>query len=151
MPSVVDRIDELVKSEGGITGVATHYKDLDKMTSGLQGGDMVIVAGRPSVGKTSFAMNIAENVAMDAEKPVLIFSLEMPKESLMMRMLSSVGRVSQTDLRAGKLDDQNWSSVFSTMSLITERMKMHIDDTPSLSPSEVRSRARRACTRAWWY
>ena len=143
VPSVVDRIDELMKSEGGITGVATHYKDLDKMTSGLQGGDMVIIAGRPSMGKTSLAMNIAENVAMDAEKPVLVFSLEMPKESLMMRMLSSVGRVSQTDLRSGKLDDQSWSSVFSTMSLITERMKMHIDDTASLSPSEIRSRSRR--------
>ncbi len=143
MPSVVDRIDELVKSEGGITGTATNYKDLDAMTSGLQKSDMLIVAGRPSMGKTSFAMNIAENVAMEADKPVLIFSLEMPKEAILLRMLSSLGRVSQTDVRSGKLDDQNWSSIFSTMSLITEQMKMHIDDTPALSPSEIRSRARR--------
>ena len=143
VPSVVDRIDELIKSEGGITGTSTNYKDLDNMTSGLQKSDMLIVAGRPSMGKTTFAMNIAENVAMEADKPVLVFSLEMPKEAILLRMLSSLGRVSQSDVRSGKLDDQNWSSIFSTMSLITEQMKMHIDDTPALSPGEMRSRARR--------
>lgn len=143
VPSVVDRIDELIKSEGGITGTATNYKDLDNMTSGLQKSDMLIIAGRPSMGKTAFAMNIAENVAMEADKPVLVFSLEMPKEAILLRMLSSLGRVSQTDIRSGKLDDQNWSSIFSTMSLITDQMKMHIDDTPALSPGEIRSRSRR--------
>ncbi len=143
MPKVVEQLDELMQSEGGITGKPTSYKDLDKMTSGLQNADLIIVAGRPSMGKTTFAMNMAENVAMDAKKPVLLFSMEMPKESLMMRMLSSFSRVDQSTLRSGQLNDHDWSKVFSSMSVVSERMNLYIDDTPALSPSEMRSRARR--------
>lgn len=143
IPVVVNKLDELMQSEGGITGLSTHYVDLDRLTSGLQAADMVIVAGRPSMGKTTFAMNIAENVAMDAKKPVLIFSMEMPKDALVLRMLSSMGRVEQSALRSGQLQDNDWSKIFSTMALVSERMNMFIDDTPALSPSEMRSRARR--------
>lgn len=143
VPTVIDKLDQLMQSKDGITGTPSHYRDLDDMTSGLQPADLVIVAGRPSMGKTTFAMNIAENVAMEADKPVLIFSLEMPKEALIMRILSSLGRVEQSSLRSGKLNDHDWSKIFSTMSLITDRMKMYIDDTPALSPVEMRSRARR--------
>lgn len=143
VPDVVNRLDELMQSEGGVTGLKTHYTDLDKMTSGLQPADLVIVAGRPSMGKTLIAMNIAENVAMDAKKPVLVFSMEMPKDALIMRSLSSLGRVDQSALRSGRLEDHDWSKIFSTMSLLTERMNLFIDDTPALSPSELRSRARR--------
>jgi len=143
VPGIVDKLDELMQSQGGITGLSTNYTDLDRMTSGLQPADMVIVAGRPSMGKTTFAMNIAENVAMDAKKPVLVFSMEMPKEALMIRILSSFSRVDQSALRSGQLEDHDWSKIFSAMSLITERMNMYIDDTPALSPGEMRSRARR--------
>ncbi len=143
MPTVVEKLDELMQTKGGITGIATAYQDLDEMTSGLQPADLVIVAGRPSMGKTTFAMNIGEQVAMDAEKPVLLFSMEMPKEAIMMRVLSSFSRVDQSSLRSGQLDDHDWSKIFSAMSLINERMNLYIDDTPALSPSEMRSRARR--------
>ena len=143
VPDVVDQLDQLMQAKNGITGTASGYTDLDRLTSGLQRSDMVIVAGRPSMGKTTFAMNIAENVAMSADKPVLVFSLEMPKDALMMRMLSSLSRVDQTSMRSGKLQDHDWSKIFSSMSLITEQMNLYIDDTPALSPSEMRSRARR--------
>ena len=140
---VVDKLDELMHAEGGITGLPTGFKDLDRMTSGLQKADMVVVAGRPSMGKTVLGVNIAENAAMDAKLPVLIFSMEMPKEAIVMRILSSLSRVDQASLRSGQLDDADWSRIFSSMSLITDRMNLFIDDTPALSPSEIRSRARR--------
>lgn len=140
---VVDQLDELMHAEDGITGLATGFKDIDKMTSGLQKADMVVVAGRPSMGKTVFGVNIAENAAMDAKLPVLIFSMEMPKESIVMRLLSSLSRVDQAALRSGKLNDADWSRIFSSMTLISDKMNLFIDDTPALSPSEIRSRARR--------
>ena len=143
MPQLVDKLDSLMQNHGGITGVTTSFVDLDRMTSGLQAADVVIVAGRPSMGKTTFAMNIAENVAMDSDKPVLIFSMEMPKEALMLRMLSSFSRVDQSDLRSGRLEDHGWSKVFSTINVISERMNLFIDDTPALTPTDLRSRARR--------
>ena len=143
IPAVVNKLDQLMQSEGGITGLASHYLDLDRMTAGLQPADLVIIAGRPSMGKTTFAMNIAENIAMDAKLPVLVFSMEMPKDAIVMRILSSLGRVEQTSLRSGQLQDHDWSKIFSTMAIINERMNMFIDDTPALSPSEMRSRARR--------
>lgn len=143
VPLVVDKLDQMMQADDGITGTPSHYRDLDNLTSGLQPADLIIVAGRPSMGKTTFAMNIAENVAMESDKPVLIFSMEMPKEALLLRILSSLGRVDQSALRSGKLGDHDWSKVFSTMSLVTDRMKMYIDDTPALSPIEMRSRARR--------
>ena len=143
MPMVVDKLDDLQKNHGGITGIASGYSDLDRITAGLQPADMVIVAGRPSMGKTTFAMNIAENVAMHSDKPVLVFSMEMPKEALLLRMLSSLARVDQTELRTGQLQEQAWSTIFSTINMMTEHMNLFIDDTPALTPTEMRSRARR--------
>ncbi|GLS83288.1 replicative DNA helicase [Paraferrimonas haliotis] len=141
----VDRIEELFNNpnNGGVTGVSTGYADLDKMTAGLQKSDLVIVAARPSMGKTTFAMNLCEYAAMNEDKPVLIFSLEMPSEQIMMRMLASVGRVNQTNIRTGQLNDEDWARVSSTMGLMLEKAKMHIDDSSGLTPTEVRSRARR--------
>ncbi len=143
VPMVIERLDELMQKEGGITGLATGYKDLDRLTSGLQKADLVIIAGRPSMGKTLLGMNIAESISMDSDKPALIFSMEMPKDSLIMRQLSSMGRVDQAALRSGRLEEHDWSKIFSAMTLMTDRMNMFIDDTPALSPSELRSRARR--------
>ncbi|MDO8954175.1 MAG: replicative DNA helicase [Gammaproteobacteria bacterium] len=143
MPSLIEKLDELMQTKGGITGIATDFIDLDQLTSGLQPADMIIVAGRPSMGKTTFAMNIAENVAMDSPKPVLVFSMEMPKDALLMRILSSMGRVDQSALRSGQLKDSDWSRIFQQVTLISERMNLYIDDTPALSPTDIRSRARR--------
>ena len=142
LPRVVERIDQLYASGGDITGLSTGFKDLDRMTSGLQPADLVIVAGRPSMGKTSFAMNIAENIAISGGKAVAIFSMEMPAEQLVLRILSSLGRVDQSKVRSGKLDDDDWPRLTSTMNLLNEA-KLFIDDTPALSPTELRSRARR--------
>lgn len=143
IPEVVNKLDELKSNHGGITGTATDYTDLDRLTSGLQPADLVIVAGRPSMGKTTFAMNIAENVAMDSPKPVLVFSMEMPKEALMLRILSSLGRVNQSSLRSGDLEDHDWSKLFATINLLSERMNLYIDDAPALTPTDMRARARR--------
>ncbi len=143
MPGVVDKLDELMQNKGGITGVASGYSDFDRLTSGLQPADVVIIAGRPSMGKTTFAMNIGENVAMHSDKPVLVFSMEMPKEALLLRMLSSLARVDQTELRSGQLQEHAWSTVFSTINMMTEHMNLFIDDTPALTPTDMRSRARR--------
>ncbi len=140
---VIDILDTLAQNQGGITGTSTDYVDLDRITAGLQPADMVIVAGRPSMGKTTFAMNIAENIAMNSPKPVLVFSMEMPKEALMLRMLSSLSRVDQSALRSGQLQDHDSSKVFATLNMITERMNLFIDDTAALTPTDLRSRARR--------
>ena len=143
IPGIVDKLDELKENHGGITGTATDYADLDRMTSGLQPADVVIIAGRPSMGKTTFAMNIAENVAMDSPKPVLVFSMEMPKEAIMLRILSSLARVDQSALRSGQLEDHDWSKLFATVNLLSERMNLYIDDAPALTPMDLRARARR--------
>lgn len=142
LAKAVDRIDILFHSDQVITGLSTAYKDLDEMTSGLQPADLVIVAGRPSMGKTTFAMNIAEHAAIQGDKPVLIFSMEMPGQALAMRMMSSLGRIDQHKIRTGKLSDEDWPRVTSAVSMLSEA-KMFIDDTPALSPGEVRARARR--------
>ena len=107
LAKAIDRIDTLFNSEGSITGLSTGFTDLDNMTSGLQPSDLIIVAGRPSMGKTTFAMNLVENAVMRSEKAVLVFSLEMPGDSLIMRMLSSLGRIDQTKVRSGRLDDED--------------------------------------------
>ncbi|MEE4360316.1 MAG: replicative DNA helicase [Pseudomonadales bacterium] len=139
----VDRIDRLVASKDAITGLPTGFADLDNMTSGLQEADLVIVAGRPSMGKTSFAMNLAEHALMlENAKPVLVFSMEMPAEALMIRMLSSLGRINQSHMRTGQLTDDDWPRLTSTMQLLRDR-PLFIDDTAALSPNEVRARARR--------
>lgn len=138
----VDRIDTLFHSDQAITGLSTGYNDLDEMTSGLQVADLVVIAGRPSMGKTAFAINIAEHAAIKYKKPVLVFSMEMPGDALAMRMMSSLGRIDQHNMRTGKLTDEDWPRITSVVGMLSET-PMFIDDTPALSPGELRSRARR--------
>ncbi|TXH93127.1 MAG: replicative DNA helicase [Pseudomonas sp.] len=138
----IDRIDELFNTNEGLTGISTGFTDLDNMTSGLQPADLVIVAGRPSMGKTTFAMNLVENAVLRSDKVVLVFSLEMPSDSIVMRMLSSLGRIDQTKVRSGRLDDDDWPRLTSAVNLLNER-KLFIDDTAGISPTEMRARARR--------
>lgn len=142
LAKATDRLDQLYHSKGGLTGLSTGFTDFDQMTSGLQPGDMVVIAGRPSMGKTSFAMNIAEYAAIKQEKPVLVFSMEMPAEQLALRMISSLGRIDQHKVRTGQLSDSDWPRVTSAVSVLTES-QLYIDDTPALSPLELRTRARR--------
>jgi replicative DNA helicase len=142
LTAAVDRIDELFRSESPLTGISTGFKDLDDMTSGLQRGDLIIVAGRPSMGKTSLAMNIAENAAVGSKQPVAIFSMEMPGEQLAMRMMASLGRINAHKVRTGKLDDDDWPRLTHAIGLLAEA-PMFIDDTPALTPLELRARARR--------
>lgn len=138
----VDRIDELFQQDNPITGVPTGWDSFDEMTSGLQKGDLVIVAGRPSMGKTTFAMNIAENAAIKANQPTAVFSMEMPGEQLAMRMLSSLGRIDQHKVRTGKLQDEDWPRLTSAVGILADA-PLFIDDTPALTPNELRARARR--------
>lgn len=142
LAKTMDRIDTLFHSNTTITGVPTGYNDFDDMTSGLQSSDLVIIAGRPSMGKTTFAMNIAEHVAIKSRLPVLIFSMEMPGEAIVMRLLSSLCRIDQLRIRTGKLADEDWPRISSTVSMLSEA-PLFIDDTPGLSPAEMRARARR--------
>ena len=128
--------------KGVITGLPTGFSDLDKMTSGLQAGDLVIIAGRPSMGKTVFGVNIAEHAAIQTKKPVVIFSLEMPSEMIVMRMLSSLGRINQQRLRTGQLNEDDWPRLTSAMSMLSD-VPIFIDDQPGLSPNEIKSRLRR--------
>ena len=140
--ATLDRIDELFQQDEPITGVPTGFTDLDEMTAGLQPSDLVIVAGRPSMGKTTLAMNFAENAAIRHQLPVAIFSMEMPGEQIALRMLSSLGHIDQHKIRTGKLDDDDWPRLTSAVSLL-DNAPLFIDDTPALSPSEMRARARR--------
>lgn len=142
LTKTLERIDELFNATDSITGVTTGFKDLDEMTSGLQPSDLVIVAARPSMGKTAFAMNLVEAALIKAEKPVLVFSMEMPADSILMRMLSSLGQINQTRIRSGKLEEDDWPRLTSAVSMLKDR-PLYIDDTAGLSPTELRSRARR--------
>jgi len=137
-----ERIDELSQLKGGITGLSTGYKELDNMTSGWQKSDLVIVAGRPSMGKTAFAMNLVEEAVLNNPLPVLVFSLEMPAESLIFRMLSSIGRINQSKLRNGDLSDDDWRGFNSAFEKLKDT-KLFIDDSAGLSPMDMRSRVRR--------
>jgi replicative DNA helicase len=138
----VERIDTLFQQENPITGVPTGWHDFDEKTAGLQAGDLIIVAGRPSMGKTTFAMNIAENAAIKYRYPIAIFSMEMPGEHLALRMMSSLGRIDQHRIRTGKLEDEDWPRLTSAISILNEA-RLFIDDSSALSPMEVRARARR--------
>ncbi|HEX5677850.1 MAG TPA: replicative DNA helicase [Alcanivorax sp.] len=142
LKKAVDRIDELYKNKSALTGLTTGFEELDKMTAGLQPSDMVVVAGRPSMGKTTFAMNLCENVALKSHKPVLVFSMEMPADAIVMRMLSSLGRINQSSIRSGRLNQDDWPRITSAIQMLSEQ-KFFIDDTPALSPLELRTRARR--------
>ncbi|WP_163123447.1 replicative DNA helicase [Alloalcanivorax balearicus] len=142
LKKAVDRIDELYRTKNSLTGVTTGFEEMDKMTAGLQPSDMVVVAGRPSMGKTTFAMNLCENVAIKAGKPVLVFSMEMPADAIVMRMLSSLGRINQGAIRSGRLEQDDWPRITSAIQMLSEQ-KFFIDDTAALSPLEMRARARR--------
>ncbi len=138
----VDRIDTLYQNQSAYTGIPTGFTDFDNMTSGLQNSDLIIIAGRPSMGKTSFAMNLVENAAIKNKTPVAVFSMEMPGEQLVMRMMSSLGRIDQHKIRTGKLDEADWPRLTSAVGILNEA-PIFIDDTPGLTPMEVRARARR--------
>ncbi len=142
LKGAVDRIEELFNTGGDITGLSTGFIELDRMTSGLQDSDLVVVAGRPSMGKTSFAMNMVEHAVLNQDKPILVFSMEMPADQLIIRMLSSVGRIDQTRIRNGKLEQEDWPKLSAAVNKLKD-VPLYIDDTPALSPTEVRSRARR--------
>ena len=142
LPAAVDRIDLLHQSDGDITGISTGFHEFDKLTAGLQGGDLVIIAGRPSMGKTTLAINVAENAAIGSKVPTAIYSMEMPSEQLAFRMISSLGRVDQTHLRTGRFPDEDWSRINTAVQLMSEA-PIFIDDTAGLSPTEIRARARR--------
>ncbi|WP_085919813.1 replicative DNA helicase [Halomonas sp. CSM-2] len=142
LTKAVDRIDELFNLKGQMTGLSSGFRDLDDMTSGLQPSDLVIIAGRPSMGKTTFAMNLVEHAVISSDKPVMVFSMEMPAESLMLRMLSSLGRIDQTRVRTGQLEDEDWPRLTSAVNLLKDK-QLFIDDTAALSPNEMRSRIRR--------
>ncbi|MCH9742657.1 MAG: replicative DNA helicase [Proteobacteria bacterium] len=142
LKACVEKISELYENPNQVTGIQTFYSDFDDKTAGLQKGDLVIVAGRPSMGKTTFAMNIAENVAVRGKKAVAVFSLEMPGEQLMMRMISSVGRIEANKLRTGQLSQQDWHSLTGAISKLSDA-PIFVDETAALSPLELRARARR--------
>jgi replicative DNA helicase len=141
---VVERMETLLArdSQSDITGVATGFADLDRMTSGLQAGDMIVVAGRPSMGKTAFALNIAEHVGVELRLPVAIFSLEMSGPQLATRFLSSVGRIDQSKLRTGRLTDDEWDRMTVALGKLHEA-PIHIDETGAINSTDLRARARR--------
>jgi len=141
---VVERVDQLYSqaNQSEVTGVPTGFADLDRMTSGLQPGDLVIVAGRPSMGKTSIALNMGEHVAIDQGLPVAVFSMEMGATQLAMRMVCSVGRLDQQRLRTGRLLDDDWPRLTSAIQKMQEA-QLYIDETPALNSLELRSRSRR--------
>lgn len=140
----VARIETLYQNpHDGVTGLDTGFKDLNKKTAGLQPSDLIIVAARPSMGKTTFAMNLVENAAIHNDKPALVFSLEMPGDQLLMRSLASLSRVDQTRIRTGQLDDEDWARISGAMGILLENKNIFIDDSSGLTPTELRSRARR--------
>jgi replicative DNA helicase len=138
----LDNIEKRFQDNTPITGIATGFTDFDRLTTGMQPGDLIIVAGRPSMGKTIMGMNVAEHAAIRSNKSVLVFSMEMPAESLALRMLSSLGRIDQNKLRTGKLMEEDWTRLTSAVGLLGNA-KLYIDETPALSPIELRARARR--------
>ncbi|MCG8324339.1 MAG: replicative DNA helicase [Thiotrichales bacterium] len=140
--TALDRVDELFRRDSPITGVPTGFDDFDERTAGLQNSDLIIVAGRPSMGKTAFAINIAEHAAIKSKLSVAVFSMEMPGEQLAMRMMSSLGRIDQHKVRTGKLKDEDWPRLISAVEIMKDS-KLLIDDTPALSPGELRARCRR--------
>jgi len=140
---LIDRVNELAESGAqDVTGVRTGFYDLDKQTAGLQPGDLIVLAARPSMGKTAFAVNIAENVAINEGLPVVIYSMEMGAAQLALRMVGSIGRIDQSHLRLGKLADDEWGRLSEAVDKLG-KSSIFIDESPGLSPSEVRARARR--------
>ena len=143
LESALHRVQELFESGGKPTGIQTGFHKLDDMISGLQPSDLVIIAGRPSMGKTAFAMNIAKNASIGQRVPVVIFSMEMPKEQIAMRMLASLARIDQKKISTGKVSDADWPRLTGAVQLLDQNVNLFIDDTPALNPNEIRSRCRR--------
>jgi len=139
---LLDRVQEMADNPNDITGVPTGFVDLDRMTSGLQAGDLVVLAARPSMGKTAFAINIAEHVALNEGLPVAVFSMEMGASQLAVRIVGSIGRINQTHLRNGKLTDEEWPRLTEAIEKL-RNVSLHIDETPGLNPSVLRANARR--------
>jgi replicative DNA helicase len=144
LPDVIAQIDDWYQNPDKLRGLPTGFSDFDRITGGLRPGDLVIVAGRPAMGKSTFAVNMAEHAALNARSraSVAIFSLEMPSDQVVTRLLSSVGRVPLAGLRSGRLSDQDWVSISSAQSLLSDA-RIFVDDTPALTPTELRARARR--------
>lgn len=139
---LLDRVQEMAENPSDITGVPTGFIDLDRMTSGFQAGDLIILAARPSMGKTAFALNIAEHVALKEELPVAIFSMEMGAAQLAVRVVGSIGRINQSRLRTGKLSEEDWPRLTEAIEKM-RTVSMHIDETPGMTSSELRANARR--------
>jgi replicative DNA helicase len=139
---LLDRVQEMADNPNDITGVPTGFHDLDRMTSGMQAGDLIILAARPSMGKTSLAINIAEHVALNEGLPVAVFSMEMGASQLAVRIVGSIGRIDQTHLRTGRLSDDEWSRLPEAIERL-RNVSLHIDETPGLTVSELRANARR--------
>ena len=144
--TLLDRVKEMAANPNDVTGVPTGFIDLDRMTSGLQGGDLIVLAARPSMGKTALAINIAEHVALNEGLPVAIFSMEMGAAQLVVRIVGSLGRIDQNRLRTGKLQPDEWSRLIETSDRIG-KSSMFIDESPGLTPSELRANARRLSRR----
>lgn len=142
LKNTVQRIDELFRSGSDLTGVSSGLEDLDKRTSGWQPGELIILAARPSMGKTALALNFVEASIFSQARPTLVFSMEMPSASLVMRMMSSVGRIDQTKIRNGMLTEEDWPKLSAAVSKLKDK-PLFIDDTPGLSPTELRARVRR--------
>jgi replicative DNA helicase len=139
---LLDRVQEMADNPNDITGVPTGFFDLDRLTSGFQAGDMVVLAARPSMGKTALAINIAEHVALHEELPVAVFSMEMGASQLAVRIVGSIGRIDQMHLRTGKLTDDEWPRLTEAIEKL-RNVSLHIDETPGLTVSELRANARR--------
>ena len=142
VPRTFQSIEEAFQNQSDVTGLRTGFRQMDSFTSGLQKGALLVLPARPSMGKTSFAMNVAENVAIKTGKGVAVFSMEMPGDALAMRMMSSLGRIDSHNLRTGRLDDHDWPRLISSVNMLS-KAKLFIDDTPALTPTELRARTRR--------
>jgi replicative DNA helicase len=142
LKATVQRIDELFRSGSDITGVASGLTDLDQRTSGWQPGELIILAARPSMGKTALALNFVESAMFTQSRPVFVFSMEMPSAALIMRMMSSIGRIDQTKMRNGKLTEEDWPKLSSAVAKMKDKL-LFIDDTPGLNPQEMRARVKR--------
>ena len=140
--SAVDRIDELYNKKGGITGIATGFIDFDRLTSGLQASDLILIAARPSMGKTALVLNMAQNIAIREKKSVAFFSLEMSKEQLVQRMLCAEASIDSSRLRIGELEDNDWEKLIWAADSLS-RAEIFIDDTPGITVMEMRAKARR--------
>lgn len=145
LKQTIDRIEALsaLKSSDGVVGLRTGIIEFDFITSGLQGGQLIILAARPSMGKTTLAMNIVEHVALNDPKPVLVFSLEMPSEKLVTRMLASMSRVDLSSIQSGQMEQGERERVISSAEILHKRAQLYLDDSSDLTPTDVRSRARR--------